>query len=49
MLVGFVKLKITAGFLGRPAEDQGKVIDEASLAQFLQRLFVILYIHHSQQ
>lgn len=48
MLVGLEQLQVSCTFGSRPAENDGDIVDDTRLAQFLQALLVILNVHHAQ-
>lgn len=41
MLVGLEQLEVAGGLGGRPAEDQGDIVDEASLGKLAKRVLVV--------
>ena len=49
ILVGFVELEVARRLSGRPAENNGDVVDERRLGEFAQRVFVVGDVDHCEE
>jgi len=49
VLIGLVQLEVAGGLGGRPAEDQGDVVDEAGLGKLAERVLVVRDVDDGEQ